>query len=140
MRGKQTAKKRLCVWLCLAVWLGLATACSEDEDRLTGKWQLTRYEYPDGTTQAVDSVFYNFQKGSFSAICLTEDGNYPAFFGNYSLQDDKISIILLPEYNGTEYDKYMGWEDYRRTFRVEELSSSVLRLHYEDIVSVFRKY
>ncbi|MDE8698285.1 hypothetical protein PZH42_30585, partial [Bacteroides cellulosilyticus] len=44
-----------------------------------------------------DSIFYNFQKGSFSAICLLKNGSYQTFFGNYSLKGDKISIILLPQ-------------------------------------------
>lgn len=126
--------------LCLPVLMVAMAACSDEEDKLTNKWQLRRCEFPDGTIQTVDSVFYNFQKSSFSAICLTQDGNYHTFFGNYSLQDDKISINLLPEYEGELYDKYMGWENYERTFRVDELSSSTLRLDYEDIVYVFRKY
>ncbi|WP_455587523.1 lipocalin-like domain-containing protein [Bacteroides sp.] len=126
--------------LCLPLLFSVFAACSDDEDKLTNKWQLRRYEFPDGTVQAVDSVFYNFQKGSFSAICLLEDGSYQTFFGNYSLLDDKISIILLPEYGGEVYDKYMGWEDNKRTFHIDELSSSSLRLNYEDIISVFRKY
>lgn len=116
------------------------TSCSDDEDKLTAKWQLRSYEYADGTIQRVDSVFYNFQTGSFSAICLLPDGSYTTFFGNYSLQDDKISIILLPEYGGELYDKYIGWEDYKRTFHIDELSSSVLRLDYNGNISVFRKY
>lgn len=137
--------KWLSVVLGLSLLLSVVAACSDDEDKLTDKWQLRRYEFPDGVTQAVDSVFYNFQKGSFSAICLLPDGNYYTFFGNYSLQDDKISIILQPEYEGMVHDeaiynKYMGWEDGRRTFYVNELSSSSLRLNYEGIVSVFRKY
>ena len=133
-------RKWLYVVFCLSLLFSVATACSDDEDKLTNKWQLRRYEFPDGTTQTVDSVFYNFQKGSFSAICLLADGNYQTFFGNYSLQDDKISIILLPEYGGPEYDKYIGWEENKRIFHVDELSSSSLRLNYEGIVSVFRKY
>ena len=126
--------------LCLPLLLSVVASCSDDEDKLTGKWQLRQYELPDGTVQKEDSVFYNFQKGSFSAICLLADGNYQTFFGNYSLQDDKISIILLPEYGGPEYDKYIGWEENKRIFHVDELSSSSLRLNYEGIVSVFRKY
>lgn len=126
--------------LCLPLLMSLFVACSDDEDKLTNKWQLRRYEFPDGTTQAVDSVFYNFQKGSFSAVCLLQNGSYQTFFGNYSLLDDKISINLLPEYSGELYDKYMGWENFERIFVVEELSSSVLRLNYEGIIYVFRKY
>ena len=134
-------RKWLYVVLCLSLLFSVATACSDDEDKLTNKWQLRRYEFPDGTTQTVDSVFYNFQKGSFSAICLLADGNYQTFFGNYSLQDDKISIILLPE--SVEYENYafyMGWENGERTFTIEELSSSSLRLEHEGVRSIFRKY
>ena len=61
-------RKWLYVVLCLSLLFSVATACSDDEDKLTNKWQLRRYEFPDGTTQTVDSVFYNFQKGSFSAM------------------------------------------------------------------------
>ena len=85
--------------LCLPLLLSIVASCSDDEDKLTGKWQLRRYELPDGTVQKEDSVFYNFQKGSFSAICLLEDKTYHTFFGLYSLQDDKIYIILRPEEN-----------------------------------------
>lgn len=46
---------------------------------LAGKWQLRQYQYADGTSEKVDSVFYNFQKGSFSAICLLKDGGLTTF-------------------------------------------------------------
>ena len=71
--------------LCLPLLLSVVASCSDDEDKLTGKWQLRQYELPDGTVQKEDSVFYNFQKGSFSAICLLEDKTYHTFFGLYSL-------------------------------------------------------
>ena len=115
-------------------------SCSDDEDKLTGKWQLRQYELPDGTVQKEDSVFYNFQKGSFSAICLLEDKTYHTFFGLYSLQDDKIYIILRPEENIDLCKQYLQWDELGRTFQIEELSSSTLQLRFEDIVSVFRKY
>ena len=115
-------------------------SCSDDEDKLTGKWQLRQYELPDGTVQKEDSVFYNFQKGSFSAICLLEDKTYHTFFGLYSLQDDKIYIILRPEENIDLCKQYLQWDELGRTFQIEELSSSTLQLRSEDIISVFRKY
>ena len=126
--------------LCLPLLLSVVASCSDDEDKLTGKWQLSRYELPDGTVQKEDSVFYNFQKGSFSAICLLEDKTYHTFFGLYSLQDDKIYIILRPEENIDLCKQYLQWDELGRTFQLEELSSSTLRLRSEDIVSVFRKY
>lgn len=73
------------------------TACMNGGGDLAGKWQLRQYQYADGTSEKVDSVFYNFQKGSFSAICLLKDGGVTTFFGNYSLKGAEISIILLPE-------------------------------------------
>lgn len=126
--------------LCLPLLLSVVASCSDDEDKLTGKWQLRRYELPDGTVQKEDSVFYNFQKGSFSAIRLLEDKTYHTFFGLYSLQDDKIYIILRPEENIDLCKQYLQWDELGRTFQLEELSSSTLRLRSEDIVSVFRKY
>lgn len=88
-----------------------------------------------------DSIFYNFQKGSFSAICLLKNGSYQTFFGNYSLKGDKISIILLPQSMEDEnYSFYMGWENGERTFTMEELTSSSLHLEYEGVRYIFRRY
>lgn len=126
--------------LCLSLLVCVCWGCSEDKDKLETKWQLREYQYADGLVQRIDSVFYNFQKGSFSAICLLPDKSYLTFFGNYSLSDDKISIILLPESEGPVYDKYFGWPNGERVFQIEELTSSVLRLRYEDRISVLRKY
>ena len=126
--------------LCLPLLLSVVASCSDDEDKLTGKWQLRQYELPDGTVQKEDRVFYTFQKGSFSAICLLEDKTYHTFFGLYSLQDDKIYIILRPEENIDLCKQYLQWDELGRTFQIEELSSSTLQLRSEDIISVFRKY
>lgn len=117
------------------------TACMNGDCDLAGKWQLRQYQYADGTVQKVDSVFYNFQKGSFSVIGLLNDGGLTTFFGNYSLKGDEISINLLPEsVNDRNYDAYVGWSDGKRIFKVEKLSYSSLRLEYEGTKSVFRKY
>lgn len=108
---------------------------------LAGKWQLRQYQYADGTSEKVESVFYNFQKGSFSAICLLKDGGLTTFFGNYSLKGAEISIILLPEsVNDKNYDTYFGWPEGKCTFKVEDLSYSSLRLEYEGTKSIFRKF
>ncbi|MBS6966612.1 hypothetical protein [Bacteroides sp.] len=115
------------------LWIVLVTctltACMNGGGDLAGKWQLR------------DSVFYNFQKGSFSAICLLKDGGATTFFGNYSLKGAEISIILLPEsVNDKNYDTYFGWPEGKRIFKVEDLSYSSLRLEYEGTKSVFRKF
>ena len=70
------------------------TACMNGGGDLAGKWQLRQYQYADGTSEKVDSVFYNFQKGSFSAICLLKDGGlkFPLFC---CLKALTIKIMIL---------------------------------------------
>ena len=129
------------IFLIIGLIMLVLAACSNVDGDLDNKWQLRQYQYADGSIERQDSIFYNFQKGSFSAICLLKNGSYQMFFGNYSLKGDKISIILLPE--SVEYENYafyMGWENGERTFTIEELSSSSLRLEHEGVRSIFRKY
>ena len=129
------------IFLIIGLVMLILAACSNVDGDLDNKWQLRQYQYADGSIERQDSIFYNFQKGSFSAICLLKNGSYQTFFGNYSLKGDKISIILLPE--SVEYENYafyMGWENGERTFTIEELSSSSLRLEHEGVRSIFRKY
>ena len=129
------------IFLIIGLVMLVLAACSNVDGDLDNKWQLRQYQYADGSIERQDSIFYNFQKGSFSAICLLKNGSYQTFFGNYSLKGDKISIILQPE--SVEYENYafyMGWENGERTFTIEELSSSSLRLEHEGVRSIFRKY
>ena len=133
-------KKHIFITLLSLSFLTMISCSKSDKDKLEGKWQLRYYELPDGSTIKCDSVFYNFQHSSFSAICITETGSYPSFFGNYSLLDNKISINLLPDYSGAAYDKYLGWEDCQRTFQLKLITSKALQLEYNDTISVFRKY
>ena len=85
------------IFLIIGLIALILVACSNTDGDLDNKWQLRQYQYADGSVERQDSIFYNFQKGSFSAICLLKNGGYQTFFGNYSLKGDKISIILLPE-------------------------------------------
>ena len=92
------------IFLIIGLVMLVLAACSNVDGDLDNKWQLRQYQYADGSIKRQDSIFYNFQKGSFSAICLLKNGSYQTFFGNYSLKGDKISIILLPE--SVEYESY----------------------------------
>ena len=98
-------------------------------------------------------IFYGFQKGSFLAYCMNESGNYESFYGYYKLKDDEISITLWPDnssgnetaheelVNSASYKKFFGWGDTgERTFKVEELTNKKMRLNYEGMKYVFRKY
>ena len=129
------------MFLAVGLVMLVLAACSNVDGDLDAKWQLRQYQYADGSMKRQDSIFYNFQKGSFSAICLLKNGSYQTFFGNYSLKGDKISIILLPESMDDEnYAFYMGWENGERTFTMEELTSSSLRLEWGGTRYLFRKY
>ena len=79
------------LWIVLVACI--LTACMNGGGDLAGKWQLRQNQYADGTSEKVDSVSYNFQKGSFSAICLLKAGRATTFFGNYSLKGAEFSII-----------------------------------------------
>ena len=112
------------IFLIIGLIVLVLAACSNVDGDLDDKWQLRQY-----------------QKGSFSAICLLKNGSYQTFFGNYSLKGDKISIILLPQSMEDEnYSFYMGWENGERTFTMEELTSSSLHLEYEGVRYIFRRY
>ena len=129
------------MFLAVGLVMLVLAACSNVDGDLDAKWQLRQYQYADGSMKRQDSIFYNFQKGSFSAICLLKNGSYQTFFGNYSLKGDKISIILLPESMDDEnYAFYMGWENGERTFTMEVLTSSSLRLECGGTRYLFRKY
>jgi len=119
----------------------LVSSCSDEESRLENKWQLQQYEKADGTVQREDSVFYNFMKDSFSAICVLSDGSYTTIFGNYSFNGTELVITVLPEStSGPVYERYLNWKDGSRIFKVDELSSSVLQLNFNGEKSIFRKY
>ncbi len=119
----------------------LICSCSDDEGVLVNKWQLCRYEYSNGAVQKEDSVFYNFMKGSFSAICLLSDGEYTTFYGNYVYKDNELQITLLPEsLINPFYNRYMKWESGERVFHIDELTSSTLKLNYKGEKTIFRKY
>ena len=129
------------IFLIIELIVLVLAACSNVDGDLDDKWQLRQYQYADGSIERQDSIFYNFQKGSFSAICLLKNGSYQTFFGNYSLKGDKISIILLPQSMEDEnYSFYMGWENGERTFTMEDLTSSSLHLEYEGVRYIFRRY
>lgn len=126
----------LCILLTFTIF-----ACSNGESNLENKWQLRQYQYADGTIQTEDSVFYNFMKGSYTAICILPNGLHKTFIGNYFLNDNKLSIVLVPGQSTDQYFKrYFNWDKEEREFEINKLTSSVLQLNYKDEKLLFRKY
>lgn len=128
--------------LSLYIVLFCCISCMNGGDSpWVGKWQLREYQYPDGTTTKVDSVFYGFQKGSFLTYYMGTDGGYRSMYGYYEEENDEITIHLWqPEVDDYTYQKWFGWENDARTFKVEELNSDRIRLNYHDTIYVFRSY
>ena len=134
--------KNVLINLLLILIICLFNSCINEWDEISGKWQLRSCESKvEGMSMHVDSVFYNFQKGSFSQLCILEDGNWDAFYGNYTLKADEISVILLPDNLLKEnYAKYVGWDDGKIAFDIVTLTSKQLVLQSESLIMRFRKY
>lgn len=126
----------------VAMWMLCCVSCMNGGDSpWVGKWQLREYQYPNGSTAKVDSVFYGFQKGSFLTYYMGTDGNYRSMYGYYEDGNDEITINLWqPSVGDATYQKWFGWENNSRTFKVEELTSKRIRLNYHDTIYVFRNY
>lgn len=79
----------------VAMWMLCCVSCMNGGDSpWVGKWQLREYQYPNGSTAKVDSVFYGFQKGSFLTYYMGTDGNYRSMYGYYEEGNDEITINL----------------------------------------------
>ena len=134
-------------WMRMKWGMGLlvllcCVSCTKGGDSpWLGRWQLREYQYPNGTTQKVDSVFYGFQKGSFLAVYMDAGGAYQSMYGYYDEGNDSLTIHLWePDLNSAAYQKWFGWEDESRSFRVLSLTSKSLKLDYKDTIYVFRSY
>ena len=134
--------KKFLINLLLILIICLFNSCINEWDEISGKWQLRSCESKvEGMSMHVDSVFYNFQKGSFSQLCILKDGDWDTFYGNYTLKAGEISVILLPDNQLKEnYAEYVGWDDGKIVFDIVTLTSKQLVLQSESLIMRFRKY
>lgn len=131
----------LCFLIVLPVLLGFSSCQKDEEDMIVGKWQLREIKYEDDSVRSMDSIFYNFQKGTFSAIRLRKSGEYKTFFGSYSLKNSEISISLyLDEIEKNELYEDVLLKNADCQFVIDGISSSDMTLKYEDAWFNFRKY
>ena len=129
------------VLLMLALLAGMASCQKDDADRIVGKWQLRDLKYKEVYSETIDSVFYNFQKGTFSAIRLRRSGEYKTFFGSYSMRNSEISVTLYLD----SIEKKELYEDVRLSnsdneYVIKEITSSDMTLSLNDTLMYFRKY
>lgn len=123
--------------------------CSNDDAaKLEEKWQMRQVIHSNGRIEPVDSVFYNFMKGTFSATCILEGGKYSYYNGTYSLSEGvlKVSVLdadsdIMESPENTSSGRHMHWNSSgKKEFQLSELSGSSLRLVSGDYTFVFRKY
>ncbi len=122
-------------------------ACSKDDgDKLEGKWQMRQTIHSEEGIEPVDSVFYNFMNGTFSALCMKEDGGYGTYFGIYTVTDGMIRVRLTDDDAGKLHDRqhtsvrYMHWSGTTKEFTIATLTGSSLQLVSDEYSFVFRKY
>jgi hypothetical protein len=133
--------KQIHVWAFIAVAVACLTACVNGDSTLTGKWQLREYDFADGHVIHEDSVFYNLQKGVFSANCISPQGAIMTFWGKYALKDGEICITLLPgSSQSPAFARYFGWDADERTFLVDRMTASDMVLEYDETRYRFRKF
>lgn len=139
---------RLFVLLFLLV---MTVACSKDTDReLRDKWKFEKYIFADGTEQRVDSVFFNFMKGSTSAIFVKSDGGFFTLYGGYFLHGDSMKIVFRDVEdelydqdkvdNAVYFEKYFNWGKRECEFRIRNLTSDILELEKKDTIMYMTKY
>ena len=81
------------IFLIIGLIVLVLAACSNVDGDLDDKWQLRQYQYADGSIERQDSIFYNFQKGSFSAICLLKNGSYPVSYTHLRAHETLSNLV-----------------------------------------------
>jgi hypothetical protein len=117
--------------------------CNDDDAaKLTQKWQMQQVVNADGSVQQMDSVFYNFMKGTFTSNCLMSDGTSDnSIVGTYQLVGDSIFITIIPERaQGITYSRCFAWKDGVCHYYVSRLTNNKLVLVSKEKTCEFRKY
>lgn len=151
------------LFLICAASFSLA-ACSDEESELQAQWQMRQLWVGNSSVSEVDSVFFNFMDGIFTAICMGPEGQYQDFYGKYQLNGDHLLIHSLYRSGAYEWDDTTQWKTTlpealstqrfllawpqegegkwprRQEYSVQSLSSSTMKLAVGDSVFVFRKY
>ncbi|MDR3250291.1 MAG: hypothetical protein LBT42_01305 [Tannerella sp.] len=99
------------------------------DPKIEGKWQLKTVE-KDGTTTAVDTVWYNFQSESVFALqfYIPQQDTFIILYGMRTQTDDVMSVIL----NNEAYFDHIDWTQRTRSFTVTDVTNKRLALRSEE--------
>lgn len=118
--------------------------CEPDRgDKLDGKWLLKEVVHTDGTVNAVDTVWYNFQNTLFMyQLYETENNSYRHIYALKTWEDDDHILLELQSdpVSVESFLPYTDWESDTRTFKVEDCSRSRLELSSEGKKYRFHKF
>lgn len=116
-------------------------ACSDDDSRLEGKWQMKQIE-SDGKVMPVDTIYYNFQNNLFMyQIANGKSGNYTAY-GYKTLESEDKLVLEIDEdkTNMATFRDKSGWTENPRIYGILKLSGSQLVLQYDGKTYTFKKF
>jgi len=140
----QSSYFRICLWLLVALYTAASFyGCKSDEEsEINGFWKAVNIQLPGGTSVAVDSQFYAFQrKYVFSFTRLIDQANAPASFG-YVDYPEKNKIHILMDLNHTEasFPLKSQWHAFEATFTINTISGNRLVLQKGDTLFILKKY
>lgn len=127
-------------FLISVVLIGALVACSDDDSKLEGKWQMQQMEV-NGEVMPVDTIYYNFQNKLFM-FQVANGVNDVYAYGYKTLEDDKKVVLEIdPEKNDVNaFLQKSGWETNPCIFSINKLSHSKLILQHNDKIYTFRKF
>jgi hypothetical protein len=117
-------------------------ACSDgDNPAINGMWQLKTIESPNHI-QAVDTVFYAFQRQSIFSYTRLQEKENPPHIQIYGFIDfpasDRLHIQLDKRYY--QFAPYVPWKDTAVIYDIIRLDAKRLILSENDTVYYFNKY
>ncbi|WP_106828292.1 lipocalin-like domain-containing protein [Parabacteroides pacaensis] len=127
-------------FLAIIALTSILFACSDEDSKLEGKWQMTQMEV-NGSVMPIDTIYYNFQNSLFMyQIYNAVMGGYQAY-GYKKVEDkDKLVLEMDSKTNLTEFYRRSDWTSNTRIFAIEKLSGSKLILQEGGKKYIFRKF
>lgn len=127
-------------FLAIIALTGILFACSDEDSKLEGKWQMTQMEV-NGSVLPIDTIYYNFQNSLFMyQIYNAGIGGYLAY-GYKKVEDkDKLVLEMDSKTNLSEFYRLSDWTTNTRIFAIEKLSGSKLILQEGGKKYIFRKF
>jgi len=140
------------ITLFLSTCILFLCSCSDDIDsKINGQWQLKTVE-ENGVVEAVDTVFYSFQKGYVFAFTILSHNNTEKAeisMGYLDFPSDKevtITMDTSTDENGYfrniqgDFLEVAGWDDYIQTFNVDRINGKNMILSRGQKTYTFKKY